>query len=440
MRTLPTLAIVASAAVVATTLAAQDTNLSLSDALSVARENSRKLRAVEQGVTAADGGIEAAHAPFLPTLTATGSYVKYDGVVFFNQFIPPAPGQPPPSSDGVSVGNKDTQYLGGIEITQNIYAGGVNAARLNASRIERELAVDEVAQAQIDLEYDVTKAYYDGLLAEKAVAVTGEDIQRLEEGLGNLKKRQAEGEALPVEVLAGETQLAAARQSHFEAENKRRLASLAINRLLNRDPDAEVRLSDPLARAAQPVSEEEAIQAALGDSPEVRKLRHRIQLSEEAINGAKAYFRPKVEVKGAATYGKNELFFEGWYYGVSANLSIPFLSDLWAGMGTLEQARARKNAQQGALDELNSGLRLQAQDAVRQVEEAYRAIPVAQQNATFHRERYRLSQVAYGEQAATYSDLLRDQSKLSEAELAVFAAQHRARLAEAHLAKVMGKH
>ncbi len=417
--------------------AAAQSTLSLDDARRIARGESFRLKAAGQAAAAAAGGVRSARAELLPSLSAVATHVDYDGDVFYARFINPLqPGTPNPAAEPTDVGDFSSSRAGVLKLSQPLYAGGALLSRVRASRIEEEIAEAEVRQQQLDLDFEVTQAYYDVLLADRSVGVAGDSVRRSEESLETVRRRRAEEEALKVEELAAETQLARDRHRLRSAEGDRRFAHLALDRLLVRTAGDETRLSDPLEAPERRLDEEETVRRALEGHPALARGELRLTLAEEAVKAARAHYKPKLELEGYHAWIDSETFFEGTTFGFDLKVSIPFFRDAAAGGGAAARAAAGRELEASQHQELASQVRLLARQAVRRVEDAYGAIEVARTALEYQQEKHRVTASAFREQLATADQLLTEQAALAEAQLRLYGAHHAARLAEAELDRV----
>lgn len=419
--------------------AAAEQELSLHDALEIARGASHRLQAAGQAVDVAAAGVRTARAELLPALAVVATRVDYDGDVFYARFInPAAPGQPNPNAEPTDVGDFSATRAAVARLTQTLYAGGALRSRVRAGKVDRQIAEEDLRQQRLDLDYEVTQAYYDVLLAEQAVEVARQSVSRSEETLEAIRRRRAAEEALEVEELGAESHLAADRHRLFAAENDLRFARLALRRLLAGAPEGELRLTDPLERPRRPLDEEQAVRQARERHPALARGELRLARAEEHAAAARAHFKPKLELEGYYAWIDSETFFEGTTFGFDLKVSIPFFRDVAAGGGARAQAAAARELERSALAEASSSIELLARQAVRQVEEAYGAVEVARKAFDYQREKHRVTASAFREQLVTADELMTENTALAEAELRLFGALHQARLREAELDRDLG--
>ena len=423
---------------VATTSAVVAEELSLEGALAMARQANPALQAVQRQAEAAAAEVDVARAELYPTLSARLSYADYSGDVFYNRFVSPAPGVPPdPNAPGTPVDDLSTTNAALLVLTQTLYSGGANGARVRAGQVEQQLAQNTVERDWRELAAQVERAYYDVLLAQQASTVSRASVERSRAALAAVEKRRQEEEALEVEALAARAQLDADELAQLRADNDARFARYELNRLLGRDPETDVTLTGDLATAG-PAMDEAAVLQAVGEHPSLAEARLQIELADELADLARAAYRPKLQLEGYYASLDNEMFFDGSYFGADVAVSVPFVRDVVLGRAGVRQAEAQRLAGEQALAATEAGLRLQARQAVRAADEARRAAEVARRAVDYHREKQRVTATAFGETLATSEDLAKANAELAEAELTLHGALHRARLADSELRRLAG--
>lgn len=436
MKLAPLLSLTAALGVLSADLVAGQ-RLTLEEAIAAVREQNHQLQAERQMAEAAANEVQVARGAFLPTLGTAVNYSSFSGDVFYARFVPATPGLPP--VDSIDVGPFDTTQSVFLTLSQPLYAGGGNGAKFEASRVEKTIAEQEVGRLEDDLIFEVTQSYLQVLLATRSLEVARNSAQRTEQNLKSVRDLFAELEVLEVDVLAAQTQLAADQHSLLAAENDKKFAAFALNRLLGRDQLAPVEPVDILGQARDLGAEEEAIARAQANNPEILKAGLRVELAEAGIKGARSHYRPKLSLDGIYSWIDNETLLKGNLWSAALKVSIPFARDLTEGAGAVAQARAKKGAAESALRETTSAVVLLARHALSEVSEANRAVEVAEQSRRYHEEKYRVTSSAFTEGLKTFDDLLDNHVDLAGAELAVYQAQYHARLAEAEVRRLVGE-
>lgn len=423
--------VVLGALVITGSAVAED--LSLADAIEVALADSPQVAAAEAEVEFAELGAQAAGTASWPTLAVSGSYGSFSGDVFYGRFIPGVPG------DGsMPIDPYDRNATAAIELKQVIYSGGAIGAAKQAGGVESRMAAEGLRQRRRELAYQVTRAYYEVLLAERRAEVATVGIERSRESLDLIALRFAEQEALRVELLGAEGQLAADQLALLEATNDLELARRSLNRLLGRPQEAELDLSDSLDRPLQVPPEATALDETSAASPNVRMAALGVERADAGLGSARSLARPKLELAAIYTWIDNELFFEGEYAGAVVNLSVPFLQDIKAASAAKRRARAQKARAEATLEEATTAVELQTVAAYRDLEERQAAIETAHKSLDYHRERYRVTQSGYREEMVTFSEVLDRHDDLRQAELELSGALFATRIQEAEIRRLVG--
>jgi outer membrane protein TolC len=407
--------------------------LSLDLAMSVALEDNPMLEAASAQVDAAQQGERAASAAWMPSLSASGSFGSYDGDVLFGRFMPGAPG-----GGATEVGPYDTNFIAALELEQLLYDGGAISSSRRTSEVERRVAEEELRRGRLDVAFEVTRTFFAVLLAERRIEVADRGVARSDEGLEVVRLRLTEREALQVELLGAESQLAADRLALLDAGNQLALARQALNRLLGRELEANMDLAGSLEDRRPVVAESEGVLRATAESTAVQLARLGLERADATVGSASALRRPKLDLRAVYMRVDNDLIFDGDYVGAVVNLSIPFLRDWRSSSAALGQARALRRQAEALQRDMESNAKLEAQSAYRQLNQAYASIDVAERNLAYHQERHRVSLSAYREQLVTYGEVLEQHSELSRAEFALSEAHFGARIAEAEVRRIVG--
>jgi outer membrane protein TolC len=407
--------------------------LSLAGAIEIALADSPQVAAAQAEVDFAEHGSRVAGSASWPTLGLSGSYGSFDGDVLYGRFIPGVPG------DGsMPVGPYNRNSTAAVELKQVLYAGGGIDAAKRASGVESKIATEGLRARRRELSYQVTRTYYEVLLAERRAEVAKTSIERSREGLDMITLRFAEQDALKVELLGAEGQLAADKLALLEATNDLDLARRSLNRLLGRPQEGELNLSDLLEGSLQVPPEATGIEEAAAANPGVRMAGLGVEQADAALGSARSLSRPKLELSAIYTWIDNELFFKGDYAGAVVNLSIPFFQDIKAGSAAKQRARAQKTRADAMLADAKTAVELQVIAAYRGLDENLAAVEAARKNLEYHRERYRVTQSGYREEMVTFSEVLDRHDDLRQAELGLSGALFQTRIQEAEIRRLAG--
>ncbi len=207
---------------------------------------------------------------------------------------------------------------GTVGVSQVLYSDAVSA---NVEIEEHRQAGREYSRAErrLDVVHAAAVAYLDVLRAAAFERVQRENLTVTRSNLDLAQSRQRIGVARASEVIRWETQIAVNRRAVIETGARRRIAGVALNRLLNRPLEepfgtVEAGLNDPgLLRTATFETyfgralafsrfRDFLAREALAASPELRQLDAAVAAAERAVLAARrALRRPQVEARGDVT-------------------------------------------------------------------------------------------------------------------------------------------
>ena len=141
-----------------------------------------------------------------------------------SEFIPQIGAYGAWEADNPSLSNAGgTNWLAGISLRWNIYAGGADDARLQAARQRLEQKKRQVAAAESAMALEIRRALIECRSAEQQVDVTLAAEAQSQESLRILKNRYDAGLATMTDLLAAETERSAARTALADAIYRHRL-------------------------------------------------------------------------------------------------------------------------------------------------------------------------------------------------------------------------
>jgi outer membrane protein TolC len=417
---------------------AQEIPLTLDEAVERAVKESpraEELRAREEGARAA---VQSRVAAFKPQVTAHGGYTRTNHV---DIFAIPQPG----GRLLVVYPDIPDNYRTRLDVTWPIYSGGRDDALADAARAEAEAAAQDLATVEADLRFDVTRAYWNAVTAAEAVRVVEQALVRIDTHLKDLRTRLEAGFIPPNEVLTAEAQRAREAVQVIEARRAWELALAELRRLTNLAPEARVRLVTPLS-APEPVTVtlDEQIARAKDARPERAALADRIEAAGARIRAAGSSARPSVAVGGGVDYARpNTRIFprsgewqESWDISVNASWS---LWDSGRRSAEVSEASAAQRALRARLEDLDSLIGLDVRQRRLDLDAGLAAERAASEGVRSAAEARRVLDERFAVGVATSTDVLDAQVALLQAELDRTRALVSARIAEARLARALGR-
>ena len=208
--------------------------LSLDDALKIALSESPTVQIADQVIEAKKYAKKGTYAALWPEISASASYQRYLAKPSFHIM-----GQ--------------TVKMG----TTNTMAGGFSAAMpfinaqlwksLNLSAMDVELAVEQARSSRIDMIEQVSKAFFQVLLAKDSYEVYKRVYDNAVQNHKIVEKRYAVGQVSEYDFIQSQVSVSNAEPNLFSAENSIILALWQLKALLGLDLEREIDCAGSLA-------------------------------------------------------------------------------------------------------------------------------------------------------------------------------------------------
>ncbi|HEX8245232.1 MAG TPA: TolC family protein [Longimicrobium sp.] len=323
-------------------------------------------------------------------------------------------------------GRANTWQLG-LNLSQNVFAGGRIAAQVDAATAGRRRAEIQLASTRAQLVLDVAQAYYNAALADRLVAISEATLAQSEETLRQVTLARQVGNQPEFELLRAQVTRDNQRPLVIQRRADRDLAYTRLRLLLDLPADQQLSLVTPLNDAAPvPVARFASNPNLLGDTTTanrapVRQAVEAVQSQEAQFRIARAQRYPTVSIVsnyGRVGYPTGLLpswsdFATNWTVG--AQLSVPLFTggrirgdemvaqaNVMEARATLEQTRQQAELDtRTALQQLDAA-RAQWQASAGTVEQATRA--------------YQIAEIRYREGLSTQTELTDSRILLQQAE------------------------
>jgi len=415
--------------------------LSLDDALGRAMAASHRLAEARARETAARAGVALRESADRPTLSATAGYTRTNHVLEFT--VPSPTGAP-----RVLYPDVPNNYRSRLEIQWPIYTGGLTDALERAARAEADAVAAEVATAQADLRLEVARAYWAVVTATATVGVLEQGVARSQAHVADVTERSRVGLVPPNELASATAQEARARMLAIEARNQRDVATADLARLTGVDQNQPLEPAASLGPQTsfpdRSVDIASLLESARSGRDERRTLQQRIAAAEATGAAAAAGRRPTILLLGGVDYARpNPRIFpradrwdDSWDAGVGVSWS------LWDGGRTsaqVAQATGSSEAAKQRLAEFDSLLAVDVRQRALEIESGLAAVEAASSAVQAAAEARRVVEERYRAGVIAQIEVLDAEFMLLQAELDRTRAQAGVRLAEARLARAVGR-
>ena len=327
----------------------------LAECLEIAARQSPDLLSAAKQVDAARAGVTQANAGKYPNLTASGYYQRRE--------------QSLADSGGLVNGVRVDDYFAEARVSQNLFSSFAVRSRIAAAKLTERIARLNYQAAVNVVVPAVREAFYSTLAAEASIAVRQQAIDLLAAQLKDQQDRLAAGSAGQVNVNRAQVSLANEQPALLDARANVRTAYATLAQLLGVPyatgaTEAPFRVRGALEVHPFPLAEEECIQRALDNRPEMEARKLALDVLKSQIVAEKAATRPQVSAFAAYDLYSEPIIattkdsFSGYTVGVSASWAI------FDGFATLGRVRGLR-AQQGQAAAQLLAERLQVETDVR---------------------------------------------------------------------------
>jgi len=219
----------------------------------------------------------------------------------------------------------------GMSISLPLFVPAVYRA-MSLTKTDIELAVEKSRASKQDLVNQVSKAYYQLMLAQDSYEVLQRSYKLAEDNYNVVDAKFRQGTVSEYDKISAEVQMRSIKPSLIAAANAVTLAKLQLKVLMGVTADVEFRINDSLANyeAAMFASGLEEESAGLGSNTTMKQLDLNMKLLEKNVKALKANFLPTLAMSFSyqyqSLYNPNINFFDySWANSSSLmfSLSIP---------------------------------------------------------------------------------------------------------------------
>ena len=438
MKKLTTLSLVLG---LAFTAAAADTNapswlsrpLSLADCENIALAQNATILKGQNDLEASQGVVIQTRAIAMPHLQATGQYADKETTLV--QTFPGTNGQPHQS------------WNAGVQLVQNIYAGGKMVAAFKGASATRKQAIAQYNTVVSDTLLLVRLAYYDVLLANQQIVVNEASVKLLQKELDDQQRRFDAGTVPHFNVLRAEVAVANAKPALIHARSQYRIAKNVLVNLLGYNLPREVledipmTLTDNFDVAPWNLALPDAIQQALERRTELKALRQEITLQDINVVNAKSGYKPTISAFAGYNWMNNEFStdlsdeLDGWIVGGQLSWDI---FDGALTVGKVTQARALYAKSKTELVDRSRQVELNVRTSYSDFIEAKEVLDSQIKVQEQAEESLREANARFDAGTGTQLDVLDAETSLTQARTTQVQAEHDYAAARARLERAIG--
>lgn len=329
--------------------------LTLDEALKIALSDNPTIKVADQDIELKKVSAKEAWQSLLPTVDLNGTITYTIKTATMNI-----------GGNQVKMGNDASNtWNGALNISLPVYAPAVYRT-MKMTKDDIALAAEKSRASRLDLINQVTKAYYQLMLAQDSYAVLQKSYNYSEENYNVVKAKFEQGSVSEYDKISAEVQMRNIKPNVVAAANAVNLAKTQMKVLLGiGDPELEIQIQDNLKNYEQAVHEHDPLeQVSLEQNTTLRQFTFNEKLLDHSLRIQKSAFIPTLalnyQYQYQALFNQN---FQFWNYNwtpsstLALTLSIPlFHTDNFTKMKT-----TRIQMQQLAENRLNTERQLNMQ-------------------------------------------------------------------------------
>lgn len=329
--------------------------LTLDEALKIALSDNPTIKVADQDIELKKVSAKEAWQSLLPTVDLNGTITYTIKTATMNI-----------GGNQVKMGNDASNtWNGALNISLPVYAPAVYRT-MKMTKDDIALAAEKSRASRLDLINQVTKAYYQLMLAQDSYAVLQKSYNYSEENYNVIKAKFEQGSVSEYDKISAEVQMRNIKPNVVAAANAVNLAKTQMKVLLGiGDPELEIQIQDNLKNYEQAVHEHDPLeQVSLEQNTTLRQFTFNEKLLDHSLRIQKSAFIPTLalnyQYQYQALFNQN---FQFWNYNwtpsstLALTLSIPlFHADNFTKMKT-----TRIQMQQLAENRLNTERQLNMQ-------------------------------------------------------------------------------
>jgi len=323
-----------------------------------------------------------------------------------------------------------------ISVQQKIYDFGKREANVDAARMNLESAQSDVANQITTVVNSVKTSYYGVLRAERTRNVTTEVRNQYREQLKQAKLFFEAGKKPKYDVTTAEVNLSNAEVNLINAENDLDNAWVTLNNSMGYDGKVKYTIRDTLIHEPYQISEQEALDQAYKNRPDLKSLMLQQASAQKAVEAAKKDYFPSLDASaGYDIAGSHDPLSQGWNAGVSLSWNI------FKGLSTkkeIEKATANFKVMEAKI----AGLKLQIQQDIKKalldLKKARETIANTEVQVKQATENLELANLRYKTGLGTPLDVTNATATYSNAKLTQITAVYNFIISKANIEKAMG--
>jgi outer membrane protein TolC len=281
-------------------------------------------------------------------------------------------------------------------------------------------------------------AYLQALAAKARVEAARAQLATAHITTDQTGQQRAAGLLAQIDLNRSEVQEMTQQQRLVSLENDFAKQKIILARITGLPPNDKFELTDDVPFAASvPITEDDAVKAALAQRPDIRAAEAQIKAADRTRMAARAERLPSLALNADyGVIGTNPAQSHGTF-SVTGTLRIP----IWQGgrtEGDIEQANAALDLRKAELEDLKSRAESEVRNAFLDLQAATSQVEVARRNLDVTKETFTLTQQRFDAGVTNSLEVSQAQSAIASAELDVINSVFAHNVAKLSLARAQG--
>ncbi len=300
-----------AAALIAVAVNAQETGgalkLTLDDALKIALSDNPTIKVAEQQIEVKKISKDEAWQALLPSADFSGT-VQYTVLAAVMKLSMPDPVTGETRTSSFKMGQDNTStWNGQFQVSLPLFAPTVYAT-MNLTKTDLANAVEQSRSSKLDLVNQVTKAYYQVILAQDSYDVLCKSLEQAERNFNVVKSLYELGGTSEYDKISAEVQLRSLNPTVIQARNAVTLAKLQLMILMGMDPETEIVVEGSLEDYEDRLYAEALASDSysLENNTSMRQLKINETMLNQSLRVQKMNFLPTLALAG--TYSLQSLY------------------------------------------------------------------------------------------------------------------------------------
>lgn len=381
--------------------------LSVEDAIRIARENNPAYLKALNDVDIEDMAVRNRWAAFLPSVSGSfgfrGAY--NETLTGMNEFNEPVRLEDPEI-------HRSSSASQGLDFSMTLFDGGQSIGNLRAARATRDATTVRIGLEGHRLDMDVTRDYFAVVKADKLIELEQQLLGARKDELDRTRRLLSLASSKYVDVLSAEVNVADAERSLDDARAAAQKARLALRERLGVSGDANFTLSTAAPAIFDPaqINADELVDRAVTSSPMVRSAEAQLFAQSRQVSAAKGSRLPTISASAGISRGISG---DGYGYmgefnpdanrsfGFGIGVSIPLFNRFGPSLNIVRASAAEADAREDVRAQklaVERGVRTSLIDlgnAYRGVQMAQRKVDLSREQLTAAEEEYRLGAMTF---------------------------------------------